>query len=283
MNGLPRKKITELIARYTLEPNIKDIYVEGDFDRDIVKYWFSANKIAEPVVFPIKIVDIPDDCLEKYSMTSGNKQRVIALSRELSLCKGRGYICLVDLDYDEINKVEWGESYGLQKTDYCSLELYYYEPELLLKVMMVCGVDIQNQNLFLTSFESVLRKIFSIRAALERLKWNISWVDVEKNLSVNGESIHFDSTSFISKILMNGGKLNNIAEFNKVLLQIESELNTDARMSIRGHDFTSMIAFVAKKLKGKKEFYSDSAVERLFIMEHEMIDALINRLINSFP
>ena len=45
MNGLPRKKITELIARYTLEPNIKDIYVDQDLSKDSSWDWITYNDI----------------------------------------------------------------------------------------------------------------------------------------------------------------------------------------------------------------------------------------------
>lgn len=282
MSSVPRRKLSELVARYTLEPAIKDIYVEGDFDRDIINCWFLINKVSEPKVFPVNLIEITDDCLDKYRMTSGNKQRVIALAHELSTPNLQGYICLVDMDFEGINDTKYGDVHRLIRTDYCSLELYYYDPDLLMKLLMVCGVSINNIGSFISSFEMVLRNIFAIRATLDRLNWNVSWIDVDKNLSYKNDVLYFDEKAFVRKILINGGKSNELNEFNEAFDQVFIDLNEDARMSIRGHDYVSMIAYISKNCKGKKEYQSASAIERLFLMEHQKVDRLIDRIMDSF-
>ena len=100
MIDIDRRTIAELFARYELEPELADVFVEGTFDREILVQ--SLNEVQSGYTFyEIDVIDIPQDILKKHRLSCGNKQRVIALARELStLPDNVQYQCLVDKDLD---------------------------------------------------------------------------------------------------------------------------------------------------------------------------------------
>mgnify|MGYP001373265796 CR=1 FL=1 len=87
---LPRRTINELLTRYDLEPELFDIYVEGYFDRDIIDACLYGKTDINIAIYVIDSIDVGIDVLDKYGLTSGNKQRLIALSKELTCSKNAG-------------------------------------------------------------------------------------------------------------------------------------------------------------------------------------------------
>ena len=76
--NIPKRTIDEVKAKLLLEKDIKEIYVEGFFDRDLIK-WVLINLNLEHVrVYPITSIDLQEEELKKLDLTNGNRQRVIA-------------------------------------------------------------------------------------------------------------------------------------------------------------------------------------------------------------
>lgn len=46
-----RWTIPELIARYELEPDLRDIFVEGDRDLFLLNWFFNSAGLRKPVVY----------------------------------------------------------------------------------------------------------------------------------------------------------------------------------------------------------------------------------------
>ena len=78
------RKINELVARYTLEPGIRDIYVEGRFDKDVIQWYVQRLGYRDVRVFEIGLVDVAGEILQKYGLRPGEKSRTIALAEELA-------------------------------------------------------------------------------------------------------------------------------------------------------------------------------------------------------
>ena len=55
-----RRTIPELTAKYRLNPLIRDVFVEGRFDRMILRWFFDAVKLKDVTVVQIQLVEVPD-------------------------------------------------------------------------------------------------------------------------------------------------------------------------------------------------------------------------------
>ncbi len=104
MNSLPRRTIDELVARYELEPELRDIYVEGHLDRSIIDWFLSRKNISDVKVYEIDTIEVPAELVEEKSVATGNKGRVIALCCELQdrIRRTLSVMCVIDRDFDHI-------------------------------------------------------------------------------------------------------------------------------------------------------------------------------------
>ena len=151
--------VPELIARYELEPQLADVFVEGTFDTEVLTN--SPNLIQAGYTFyAIDVVDVPREILEKYSLSSGNKQRVIALARELAfLPESTKFLCLVDKDLDHwFGMLE--STRRLRWTMFCSIELHFLTVEAIRAVLVSTGrIKVGSFEAFVESFMGVLQTL----------------------------------------------------------------------------------------------------------------------------
>lgn len=278
MNDIPRKSIDYLKNLYFLEPTIKDIYVEGGYDARIISNWCRENNDLNVVAYDIDAVDIPYDILHKYSLTEGNKQRVIALAYELADLDSNAYSCLVDKDLDhwldevvEVPRLFW--------TDYCSLELYFFNEDDLKRIIVdVAQSKIINWPGFYTSFISVLKDLYSIRLADKEMNLNLEWIKFERCLSVKGNIWCFDVEEYFRRVLIACNQARNIEKFNDRRNHWLGVLNGDPRNYIRGHDFVKLLALSNEKFRGLKPFHDVDAITSVFILLSKSVDELLRRL-----
>lgn len=84
MTEIARRTIDELRMRYELEPALHDVYVEGQFDQDVISTCLREHGEYERTVYSIDSIEVPIGILAAHHLTDGNKQRVLALAQELS-------------------------------------------------------------------------------------------------------------------------------------------------------------------------------------------------------
>lgn len=265
MSDFPRRSIEELQARYSFEPELDDIYVEGIFDQEIFAECLKEAGRSDRVVYVIDTVEVGAELLAKHGFTSGNKQRVMALARELSSLVGDlKYRCVVDRDLDQwLNRIE--RTPRLSWLDFCSIELYFFGA--LERVVRIAGrAKIVNFDDFHYSFIEVLKKLYSFRLADAEMNLNIDWLEIDRFLVVRGDVISFDDAEYIKR-LANKNRFSSlsgefIASFKKWYLVLEG----DPKTFIRGHDFVELVAWSIKAFKGVKEIASASAFERFMVL-----------------
>ncbi len=268
MNCDDKRSIEEVIARYELEPALDDVYVEGTFDRDIFSSALKGKTWNRRAIYEIDSIYIPQSLLLAHKLTKGNKQQVIVLARELNKALGKhiSCICYVDKDLDH-----WFEAiellHCLRWSKYCSIELHFLTPDLLDELLLLtCQVRISNFEGFLDSFYQVLRDLYCIRLALKELDFQISWISFDRCLIKEASSVSINLDDFVDRLLKRNGLaskkellLNNISNWCK-------KVSGDFRLCIRGHDFTSLLAWTVNKYKGLKSLASESAIERMFVL-----------------
>ncbi|EKN4687833.1 DUF4435 domain-containing protein [Yersinia ruckeri] len=277
MLTLPKRTIDDLKTLYFLEPTIKDIFVEGVYDKDVISSWCKSNGETNLVAYEIDVIDLPMDILNKYFLTEGNRQRVIALSKELMDTRSDSYSCLVDRDLDH-----WfGELENIPRlfwTEYCSLELYFFTEEIIRSIIIdVARSRVDNWSGFYSSFISTLKLLYSMRLCDRELQSNLTWISFDRCLSVVNGGLVFDHNEYIKRNLNSNGNISILQEFMLGTNKWMNLLNGDPRGFIRGHDFIELIALSNKNFRGLKPFHDAGAIERMLIL----LSANINQLIIS--
>lgn len=266
MSDSNRWTMPELLARYELEPQLQDVFVEGSFDREVLSC--AVGQSAGIYSFyEIDVVDVPSDVLKKHGLSSGNKQRVIALAHELSaLTSDVKHICLVDKDLDHwfgplgaVGKLRW--------TMFCSLEHHFLNPEVIRDVLITSGrIKIAQFEAFVDSLHAVLRELYILRLVDRQKSMNMTWVSTRKYLAREGDVIRFDVEKYKTALLTANNYSSNKAEFDSCCVTWRASVAGDIRQSSRGHDYVELLAWAMREFRGLKDFASETAIERILIL-----------------
>jgi len=267
MSKIPRRKIDEIKTRYRLEPELRDYYVEGSFDKEI----FSAikeNVDQDVKLYEIDSIEIPAEILERHNLTSGNKQRVIALAKELAdINKNLHFRCIVDKDMDHwLNRLE--EVPRLKWTEPTSIELYFFSKKMIGDFIFKLGKGrVEDETAFIDSLIKALKTLYSIRLAQESLGLKLEKVDASKNFSLQGSNVQFDVQGYCRRWLSKSNKLRILDDLINESEEWLKKLECDPRLCIRGHDFIEALAWGIRSSKGLKEMACTVPLERILLNE----------------
>ena len=246
MQELPRRAIHELIARYELEPDLRDLFVEGPSDRRLYSWYLETSQCKHVTLFDIDTIEIPLDILMSHGLTSSNRARVIALALELDgqFSPELRYVrCIADSDFDVVLGARNCANH-LWYTDYTSVDLYTCDAYLLGKVLQL-GFNIPKMELdeLLPSMLSVLRELFTIRASNQKLEWGMVFVPFTRSCKIRGSDIIFDRNNFIRKYLNSNGRHSEQAVFEGVCKQLQTVSLSDPRQGIHSDDYFELIGW----------------------------------------
>ena len=244
--GLPRRTIEELITRYTLEPNLRDLYVEGTLDQTVYGWYLRSISRADVSVFEITSVDVNSQILESYGLSSGHRNRVIALALEIDkefptvLSHVR---CIVDSDFDFILASQIAASH-LMYTDYTSIEMYTYNKILLSKLLLL-GFNIPESEFkpLCSSMSLVLKELFVIRASNEALGWSMSLVPFTRCCNVAGSTIVLQKTDFIERCLNSASRMRDRHQFESVYENLLGVKLDDLKKGVHGEDYLELLGW----------------------------------------
>lgn len=267
MSSDDRWSVDELLTRYELEPGIADVFVEGQFDRDVLQRCFEDSGERGRVAYPIEVVDVPSATLRAHGLTPGRKQEVIALARELGVLPDpRAYRCLVDRDLDHwFGALE--NTPRLVWTRYTSIDLYFYGAKTLNDLLLVAAkCVVPNWSKLEVSLEAALITLFAFRLADRELGLTLRWISFDRCLSLTKGAIVLDSAEYVQRLLAANRKTSEKAKFLAAVGKWSGAVPSDKRQFVRGHDYVELIAWAIRKLGGLREFQSADAVERLLVL-----------------
>lgn len=275
-----RWTLNELLARYELEPELRDVFVEGSFDREVLSQ-HRFGGCAGRTFYEIDAVDISVGILESYGLTLGNKQRVIALSKQLSQVSPLAQVvCLVDRDLDHwfhtVDAVDAVDAVvRLRWSVFCSIECHFLTKDTVRDIVQITSRSkIPNFELFFKSFEDVLRRLYVLRLADRELQLNLRWVALRKYLSNKDGVICFDFEKYVQAVLSSNAVLARKRDFFESLGKWGEVFNCDVRSACRGHDYTELLAWSISEFGGQKEFSTPAAIERIFVLLGRSIESL---------
>jgi hypothetical protein len=279
MSDLPRPTIEELFSKYFLEPSLRDIYVEGVFDREILTQYFKLKQVGDVALYEIDLVDISEERVRAGGLTYGNKQKVITLACALGLIDGNcSYRCIVDRDFDH-----WLENMQqirrLVYTCYCDIESYFLSSDLVKHLLVtLCKCRIADWDLFYSSLLSILKSLYAVRLSDRRLGWCMNWLSFDRSIAKSNSEISWLLDDYLIKLLAHNRRTADRAIFDTNYAECLGRFEGDPRYFLRGHDFVELAAWIVKKFSGVENFSAAKAMERLLIAsvcEVDEIGALI--------
>jgi hypothetical protein len=249
---LYRKTITELLALYEFEPELRHLWVEGSSDVSFFR-WFLAERNLDAVeIRPIDQVEVPLTVLEKYGLTPSNRNRAIALSLELesslnAVDEHALIKVIVDRDFDDF-LLRSIDGKFLEYTDFTSIEMYFFEAETIKKIItLATSTPERSVDELMSRIVCVGCKIFFLRAANELLGWNLKMPDHFKLISNKFTSIDFNYDEFKKRILTSNACADSEVAFDAAVLKVRDGQPDEPRLKIRGHDFINLLHWAIKK------------------------------------
>ena len=264
---LPTWSIKELQTRYSLEPTLDDIFVEGIFDKELIDAALKNGDNCWRPVYTIDSVDVCNDILTKHGLTSGNRQRNIALCRELDLPRTTSVSCLIDRDFDFWHN-PLQHTHGLVLTEFCDMEVCFFNENTVKQLIVDAGRSkIEHWGIFFSSFKKILRTIFSFRLTLFIEEIKVKLVDITRCITIKNSCLSINFEDYANRCL-NGyvlpDKLTEIIDSSdNWCKKLENE---DHRSATRGHDFLELMCWVVKKTKGTSSFSKVDSMSRVLIL-----------------
>lgn len=245
-------QVHELVARYELHPEFRDLFVEGESDADLLSWFGRQAGLARLSVYQVNSVYLPEEVVpQRYR--SGNRGRVIALalSLEKELSKKLDNVYgLIDRDVDVILD-EIPICARLWLTDFCSMDSYYVQASVLDRVFSLYF----RVTLSSTEFEqlqAVLAHLFLIRTAKEKFERDTdvdqrpSWVKVGPSLAVEDGIITLVGEDFLGRLLTRRGYVEFHSFVMECLEQFGTRQDLDHRDKVHKSDFYEVVGWLAR-------------------------------------
>ncbi|KAA6332752.1 hypothetical protein EZS27_018767 [termite gut metagenome] len=263
-----KRNIDELIAIYSIESELLDIYVEGPTDKFIIENYLEYKNISK------SIIEINDVDLflfqEKYADLDfhSNKDKLIAFSRILNENSIQSNIkCVVDRDFDGI-LFELENNQFLVYTDFSCIESYLMCKNHIDKILKFGIKNFPHESKYvLTEISSVLCELFIIRMINKHFKFNFSLPQKESHIIIDKKTgkCTFNFDNYL-ELFININKIRNrkkeILEFIEI---ITPRIPNDIRFQMNGHDFIEILFSYINKIKNTVNFRRDN-FERTFYL-----------------
>jgi hypothetical protein len=241
-----RRTLDELLTLYQLEPQLRDIYVEGPTDRDMVDWVLRDRDRQRTHVYDIDGIEIPPEVLIHYGLTAGARSKVIALAKEFEAALPVGGLqatCIVDSDlYGALGIRD--ECRLLLSTDYADIEGYLLTEDTISKfLMVVLGVGPRDPNHLLRMYFDILREPFLLRMAGHSIGIPIARVNVVKSCQAHGDIVLLDRDDLAKRMLEKSAAAQYREEIETAMTGLRAGLVGDPRRYVSGHEFMQLFAW----------------------------------------
>ena len=275
-------KIAEFLKENEKSKGNKDILVEGEEDKIIIKWFLSQNKIKNVVVRTISPSIIVDsEILSKYDLATGERNRLIAFANEIEGLTNDGHkiLCLIDSDFDHILGIIY-ELKHLLSTNYSCIESFFFNENLINKFLTLSiNYEEESATDILNKLASPIKELFLRRLINHLMNLNINFkyklpqlndlfnkkIKIEKfNTECWKQKYLRKKTSMSRSIHLSKAEE---AEFNKKLSNYSSHLTKDCRFAMNGHDFIKLLTCYIKETSNKLYEYSNESKVK-FVRTH---------------
>ena len=225
---------------------MQELFVEGVRDRNIYEWYLKSTGRRNVTLVEIQLVEITRELLESHRLGGGNRNRVIALSLELdrhfpeTLSQVR---CIADSDFDYL-LTSTRDSLHIIYTDCTSVELYTYDRDLFIKLLML-GFNLPQVEIasLIASMTVVLRELFIMRAANEVLEWGMRMIPFTRYCNINGPNVVLDRGRYMANQMTSAARMDQIQEFDSTCVQLSAVKLDDPRKVIHGEDYLELLGW----------------------------------------
>lgn len=270
--SIEKRKISELITLYTLEPELNDIYVEGPSDKCLLNRFLNNNN---GIVNIIEINDIDFSELYKNlpNLKSNCKNKIIELSNQLESNFSNSLsqvMCIVDRDFDDFLSRIIINSY-LHYTDFSSIELYFFNQNsfnIFFKDILH-GFPFNSEHI-IAQLKPVLNDIFNVKLAL----LNVFGCDFETNdydfkkliiIDKTNGTISFDPKDYIYRFLNTKKLMSFKNSVEEHFFKLTESSTPTLDLKVRGHDFIYLFYTYIDKIKNHIKINLDTIERVVFI------------------
>jgi hypothetical protein len=262
-------RIDDLIARYQLHPEWREVFVEGDPDQGLVRTFLEKNGRRNVSIFSISVVNIPSYLVIQRNLAHPSaRSELITLAAELERngVSSSQVACVADADFEYLFPQGALPSL-LLLTDYNSMELYAYSAETMHAVLLMAAPKTQCRGANLVDdLTAPLQFLFLARATNMDLKYGLSWIDnIEVFFTIEGGRIRFDEEEFLRKYVVLRVTSERRLNFEVRIQQLRLITPTDPRHRIRGHDFIQLFTWYLRKIEKCKYLNDDSVRQMLYV------------------
>jgi len=269
-----RSTVQEILVKYKREPELeKTIYVEGTTDKALIKWFLKQAKITNVIVNEINTISIETSKILELGLDNNARGRVITLTTLID----DFIIGIIDSDFDFLEEPNYPHNTNLFKTDYACMEMYCFNEEILEKLILGYGDSKQPKNFveFQLMLSGILTELFLIRYAKDTIQKDLKKINFEKYLKLKSKNLTFDRDKYLSSYLSNKSEI--IDKFNTCITHLKSNLPTNVKKLINGHDFVTLIQFYLGIKQGKEVFEKSlyTSLEFDKLKEEEMFQKIL--------
>lgn len=267
------RTVADLLDIYEEEPEIRDIFVEGEEDKTFFEFFLESNNIYDVIVYDISSIKVSKDYSEKLglSINKNKKNQVLVLAFELTekLKPPNQARCVVDKDFDSYLLKSLFNWEVLYYTDYANREMYFLNPKTFKKFIKIGlhGLPI-NEFELINRLVLILQEIYLIKLASITLGLNLRKLNFsnKKRCPSSHYNINFEESKYIQDYLGVSPKSKIYTKFSNEIHKLRKGLSKDFRNNIHGHDLSDLLTHYLncnykKKINGKKRKFSSVNIE----------------------
>ena len=245
------RKVSELVARYKLEPSLRDVFVEGRVDAQFVGRILRNLGLRNVIPYEVKTVEVPPGEVISRGYEDGKRGRVLYLASEFEQTlapESAAVTCVADRDYDYLLGRTHTSPF-LLLVDYSCSEMYAFDEATIEEVIKAAQPGLQKPaKTVMAALSSVLETLFVLRTTNIKLGLGLAWLEsFTDDCTITGDAVELELESFLTRYLNTKGMLARRQQFRAAYDLLRAGLQRDPRLSINGHDFVTLLAWYLRK------------------------------------
>ena len=261
----PRRTIEELSARFLLEPQVRDVFVEGHLDQTLVLRYLRQSGRVDGQVYRVEHVEVPREIVLS-SERGSERGRLHALAAELEHRSGESAParCIVDRDLDALASEEsLVRSNLVIQTDFSTMEMYFFDEELINELcsdfLRMRGLDVA---CVLREIGTTLRHASLMFGANVTLGLRCSYIDIARCCEYSSDTgLTFDHGEYMQRYLQKGSAWSERDAFMLEIDRLSQGAPNDFRVWVRGKSFLPLLGFVLRSCRARRELCTPRSLE----------------------
>lgn len=252
------RTLTELRTLYEIQPQLRDILVEGRDDARLIRWYLREHEIRKVQVYAVDDrVEIDSAKVFAAGGEVGPKGRILAVATEAAnwVLLQDNITCIVDADRDCLGSLS--KFAHLLITDVGSMDVYCFQQRPLQQFIDVVVSRNESASELITELVGPLNDLFLVRAALHEV--GVAVVDGFANCFDPRLESALNVDELVRRSLAVARLGQRQGEVLSRVEQLRMQLPENQMMAIRGHDIGPLLI---KRLRLKNEWARADVVEK---------------------